>query len=639
MNYECKIDSLTLSFQVCNQDSFPLPVGTPVTIYDNNPTLTNAGILSQTNLGLSVLPGECKTFQATIPSTGTTQTIYIVANDDGSLTPPFDLDNDFPSTDILECDYSNNIGILTIDYSPPALNLDDQVVTCDFQSATFDAGPGFAEYVWQDGSSEQTYTAWQPGTYWVTVKDSCGGIQSDTVQFIFNPSTVLDIGFDTIEICLGDTAQVALSGFSGYQWSPSEGLSCDTCATVTISPDSSTCYYIVGNNSDGCYSIDTLCVEIKTDTAETTQNALLCPGDSINFFGQWVHAPGVYEFTQPIGNCFLLTRLIVTTAPAPIIDFSYSTPCPDQANGTITASASGGIAPYIYEWQGATGPTITNIPAGNYPVTVTDSNGCATTDSLSLLPAIEPQLDFSVAAPTCVEYTDGTLEINNPDPDLLFGLSPQNLGSNYLFDGLPSGFHTLYFKDMLGCLWDTSFLIPEALPFSVNLPTDSIIYCGDSITLQPVASMPVVGYNWSPSEGLSCNTCPSPTVTLSQSTTYTLTAISEQGCTATDSISVKISDDARIYIPNAFTPNGDGINDVFYIFGDNIDKVLVFRVFDRWGGMVHEKTNFPPNDPAFGWDGRHRGKPANIEVYAWYARLQLCNGTIVFKKGDVTLLR
>ncbi len=637
-NYSCAVDSLELSFQLCNMDSFPIPAGTPVSIYNGNPTLTPAGIIGQIQTATPVLPNECIYLQVTIPSFGA-GVVYIVANDDGSITPPFNLDGDFPSTDLLECDYTNNMGSVSIDYTPPTLNLQDQIATCDFQPATFDAGGGFAEYTWQDGSHEQAYTAWQPGTYWVTVRDSCGGIQSDTVQFIFAPATQLEIGIDSIEICLGDSVDISLSGFDAYQWTPGIFLSCDTCSTVTLFPDSSMCYYVVANTEDGCYSIDTLCVVIKSDTAENEQYQLLCPGDSVSFNGEWITEAGTYEFVTSNGNCFILNRLVVELSEVPELSFTTSSPCPDEQNGMITAVASGGVAPYIYQWPGMQGPVIGNIGSGYYSVTVTDAQGCIAVDSVLLENLPEPQIEFSVSAPLCQNDSNGILEILDPVTGFLFGLTPQTLGNNHVFGNLPAGTRTLFFRDTAGCTWDTAFLVPEAVPFWIELPPDTTIFCGDSITLQANSSSPVSIYTWAPATGLSCSNCPEPVAGNSQSQTYTLTAISADGCVAIDSMRLEIDDEGRIYIPNAFTPNGDGINDIFYIFGDNIDKVLVFRVFDRWGGMVHEKENFPANDPAFGWDGKHKGKAANIDVYAWYARLQLCNGSVVFKKGDVTLLR
>ena len=638
ISYLCGVDSLAIVYEICNQDSFPLPQGTPVAIYNGNPTNTNAALLAVVELNSAVLPNECRSFHLSIPS-GTGTSIYLVANDDGSLPTPFNISTDFPSSSIAECDYSNNMGLLSIDYVAPPLNLEEQLAICEFQPLTLDAGPGFASYIWQDGSTGQTYTAWQPGTYWVTARDSCGGIQTDTTQLIFDPASVLDIGLDSIGICAGDSVSLSLSGFDNYQWTPNVFLSCDTCSTATFFPDSNQCYFVVAGTEDGCYSIDTLCIIVKTDTAEIEQYALLCSGDSINFNGTWITDAGTYEQILTNGNCLVLNRLIVEQSEVPKVNFSLTAPCPGMANGAITAQATEGLPPFVYQWDEGTGPTLENISAGAYFVTVTDSNGCKNTDSVLLEPTVKPTIEFVVSAPSCTGFKDASLEIASNATGFLFGLSPQSLNEVLVVDSLAAGLNTLFFQDSSGCLWDTTFLIPETPPFWIALPADTTLACRDSLLLQVNASHSILTYNWSPKGSLSCTSCSHPVAYGIQSQTYTLTATSLKGCVASDSIRVTIDDEGRIYIPNAFSPNGDGINDIFYIFGKNIDKVLVFRVFDRWGGMVHEAVNFPPNDPQFGWDGQHRSIDANIEVYAYYTQLQLCNGSIVFKKGDVTVMR
>ena len=95
-----------------------------------------------------------------------------------------------------------------------------------------------------------------------------------------------------------------------------------------------------------------------------------------------------------------------------------------------------------------------------------------------------------------------------------------------------------------------------------------------------------------------------------------------------------------VYVPTAFSPNGDGVNDVFMIFdGTNVRQIKRFAVFDRWGSQVFSAMEFKPNDAAFGWNGEHRGQPLSADVYVWYAEIEFADGEILVKKGDVTLMR
>ena len=111
------------------------------------------------------------------------------------------------------------------------------------------------------------------------------------------------------------------------------------------------------------------------------------------------------------------------------------------------------------------------------------------------------------------------------------------------------------------------------------------------------------------------------------------------GCKAVDSILITVEFTPKVYVPNVFSPNNDGLNDTFYLFGDGIAEVKILRIFDRWGEKVFEKANFPANEPLYGWDGYFKGKPMNSDVYAYYATINFLDGSEKIVKGDVTLLR
>jgi gliding motility-associated-like protein len=125
-----------------------------------------------------------------------------------------------------------------------------------------------------------------------------------------------------------------------------------------------------------------------------------------------------------------------------------------------------------------------------------------------------------------------------------------------------------------------------------------------------------------------------------QTTEYTLTLIDSLGCSATDLIRIIVDRREAVYIPNAFSPNGDGVNDALTVFADNtVASVNRFLVFDRWGAPVFENYDFQPNDLSQGWDGIHRSEPANVGVYVYLAEVLKVDGTTVLMKGDISLLR
>jgi len=139
--------------------------------------------------------------------------------------------------------------------------------------------------------------------------------------------------------------------------------------------------------------------------------------------------------------------------------------------------------------------------------------------------------------------------------------------------------------------------------------------------------------------GLSCTDCVQTWASPEESIQYILTIWSEDGCVTTIEVNIEVRRDINIYIPNVFTPNGDGINDIFTVFGNReVQQVRSLRIFDRWGEAVWQGENFPA-DGTFGWDGLFNGKQMQPGVFAWVCEVELKNGTSKRFQGDVTLLR
>lgn len=139
-------------------------------------------------------------------------------------------------------------------------------------------------------------------------------------------------------------------------------------------------------------------------------------------------------------------------------------------------------------------------------------------------------------------------------------------------------------------------------------------------------------YSWSPNTGLSCDACENPVALITETTTYTVTVIDENGCTATDEITLTLSS-GNVFVPNIFTPNADGRNDELLILGQGIDTV-VFSVYDRWGEKV-----FETNDKSIGWDGTYKGRGLNTGLYFYVADIVFQDGSTDVVKGNVSLMR
>jgi gliding motility-associated-like protein len=161
---------------------------------------------------------------------------------------------------------------------------------------------------------------------------------------------------------------------------------------------------------------------------------------------------------------------------------------------------------------------------------------------------------------------------------------------------------------------------------------------GSPHQLQPTASSDVQTWSWSPSKYLSCTTCKSPEAKPVEPMNYQVTVTNAFGCTATDTVSIKLfCSESRIYIPNSFTPNNDGVNDRFSIKGQGIRVVKYLGIYNRWGELVFERSNFQVDDKNGAWDGRFKGLLVPTGSYVYFAEMS-CNEKTFTQKGTVTVV-
>lgn len=414
LDIACQDQAIVITAECCNVGDYRLSPSTPFTIYDNDPTTSgmavNLGTFTPLDLPLEV--GECVTISFQVPA-GTAGSYSVVANDDASIPPLFDLATDFPSTNIYECDYENNIDLTAFTYLAPILDLGPDTVSCDFTVTVLDAGPGFEQYTWQDGFSEQSYTAFEPGTYYVITVDSCGGIQSDSITISLEIPSVLDLGADTT-LCVGQSISFSLSGFDHYTWTPSTYLDCDTCATVTSTPDSTVTYLVQATLNELCTAYDTITILVEP-AQFTTDTLSLCNGDTITIFGDPVTMTGTYQqtFTSAFG-CDSTHTVTVFPLDTTILQYDTLTICQgetiaifgqnvDQAGTYVQVDSStsclviDSVSLIVFD-TAATFETIiicenemadifgnpTNIP-GTYSETFSTSEGCDSTHTIELV--------------------------------------------------------------------------------------------------------------------------------------------------------------------------------------------------------------------------------------------------------------
>jgi gliding motility-associated-like protein len=308
----CRGDSLEVNLTACNLGIFDLPVHTPVSFYLGDPTSTNTAVLLATlPLPDTLEQDSCDTFSFIIAAPPNAL-IFVMLNDDGATPLPFSL-TDFDA-ETGECDYTNNIGNFIHPFVPPVLELGPDVFLCQNGVTVLDAGPDFAGYRWQDGSTEQTLTAFGPGIYSVTATDACGGEQTDQVQVTVDSTAVLDLGPD-ITVCEGSSAELNVPGYATYQWSPPDFLSCADCPNPTVTPLTDVAYTLVATTADGCVGVAAVRI-ILAETSASFAEVTLCAGDTVLLFGMPVTAAGTYQQTLLAQNgCDSVAHVTVEALP------------------------------------------------------------------------------------------------------------------------------------------------------------------------------------------------------------------------------------------------------------------------------------------------------------------------------------
>lgn len=360
----------------------------------------------------------------------------------------------------------------------------------------------------------------------------------------------------------------------------------------------------------------------------TTGNCSIVPGPDLNIF---------------TGKFSVVVNVIS--------DFNgFAISCNGAADGAVLATSAGGQAPYSYQWSnGSTTAALTNVSAGGYDLTVTDAGGCIV--NASVLIADPPALNLSLETTTgnCDGTTGGSIvvgELSGGTGSYFYSLNPgaQNIAVSEgdVIANLGAGNYEFILEDENGCSLTENLSIKSGT--SANLFVDA----GPDLSLEANqrwginVSTNLVPFDvkWYPPNGLDCSNCLNPVVQTDSSTTYIVSITDQGGCTATDSITVTILSPDILYIPNIFSPDGDGINDRLPVFaGNRVKSIRRMEIYDRWGERLFSRENMPVNDPEAGWDGKHKGQRAIEGVYVYYIIAELTDGKERIFKGDVSLIR
>lgn len=314
---------------------------------------------------------------------------------------------------------------------------------------------------------------------------------------------------------------------------------------------------------------------------------------------------------------------------------------------SITLNASGALD---YSWLPATGLNCSNCanPASSilsdikYVVTGTTIHGCSAKDSIQVNVKNKFILTYSRPDSVCKGSTKKLTAAGANNYSWTPTINLDNPASST--PTVQPDTTTLYrviAGDDVGCFKDTGYVNIRVNPLpTVEAGLDKTINVGQVYDLVPTISPDVIYVDWKPTTGLFRNIYPGITVKPTENTEYTVLVKNKGGCAARDRVNViVICNGGNVFIPNTFSPNEDGVNDVFYPRGTGLFKIKTLQIFSRWGELVFEKNSFNANDAGSGWNGTYKGIKVNPEVFVYTIEIICENNSILTYRGNVALVK
>jgi gliding motility-associated-like protein len=541
-------------------------------------------------------------------------------------------------------------------------------------------GSGNQHYTWSTNPAQSTRLVinLRAGTYTVTMHDD--SLCSITRTVTLTDPTPIAFGTSTVTAprCHGDSNGTALivaqngTGPYTYAWSyrgitgnPATGLpagiytvtatdanGCSRTTQVALTQPAAVAARVTANSAT-CFGLNDGSLSGSSSGGTPPFRYLWSTNDSSDHVTHL--GAGTYTFTATDSRGCAASTSGTLTQPARITETitTVRPNCHDSKDGSIRAVANGGSGSFTYTLMDMASNVIqanqstgafTALGYGSYQVLVTDHGHCPVTDTIEV---VRPSFNIYVASAEPVscygpDYTDGAIHVqgsNSQNGPFQYSINGGPYQTSPDFTGLPAGSYTVSAHDHYGC--DTTFTIVVGQPQPATLrvaPDDTTVAVGASVQLisdfGPYPADSIHSYQWSPAAGLSCIDCAAPSASPnSTQSTYTLAVTYNHGCVVTATAQIHVPGHPPLFIPNAFSPNSDGNNDVWSINGAGIKDVKAL-LFDRWGEKVFES-----NEQSQGWDGYYKGELQEPGVFVFVVDVVYLNGETVTQKGSLTLIR
>jgi gliding motility-associated-like protein len=509
-------------------------------------------------------------------------------------------------------------------------------------TANVQGGTGALTYNWNPtGQTTSTATGLNAGgNYTVTISDAIGCSLTTTVNVVALNAPFVTVAGNT-SLCIGDAATLTASGGNTYSWSTGS-----TATTITITPGVTTNYTVTATIGN-CVDTATFAVSVlPPPIANIASNTTICAGQSatLTASGGGLYAwnngattsaitisPSTntaYSVTVSIGSCSTTANASVNVVPVP-------TPTITATNTLIcggdrtTLTASGGTT---YSWSnGMTSSSIAVTPSATTTYAVTSGNGVCTDTATVKITVLPPPIATVSGNNNLCQGNAATLTASGG------GTYSWSSGqTTAVINPSTAGSYSVVVT--IGTCRDTATSTVTVNPNpAATVSPDVIIIQGQSTTLTASGG---TNYVWD--NGMNGNPI---TVSPLSTTNYCVTVYDANNCKDTACVTViveRCSDAGTLYLPNAFSPNGDGANDSLQIFYGIPQCVKSFHlvIYNRWGEKVYET-----GDPAFKWDGIYdKGLllgtgEANTEVFTYYMNVEILDGSKVARKGNISLVR
>lgn len=391
----------------------------------------------------------------------------------------------------------------------------------------------------------------------------------------------------------------------------------------------------------------------ETSSTSSTNNAFDANNGTFSITNQ---ASGTYSFVYTIGNSDSAcpmdeSTVIVVIEDEAVADAGLNQQLTCQTT-TVSLNGTNSIGNQ-YQWINTVGDTVgtsANInveTAGTYTLIVSTAAGCTATDVVQVSAAAPPIIaEVTTIEADCIDPTGDIIigNVNGGTPSFSYSINGGSLSTSPQFSNLEAGAYDIVIQDAAGCFWDTTIVLAAATLPALDLGADQNLFIGETVSINTSTNLSlqdIASIEWSNDSIIICDTlCLNPLAVPSETVLLLATITDINGCTATDDITLFVDRTPQIYAPTGFSPDDDGFNDFFTLFtGYGVKDLQSLQIFNRWGEVVFETNDITENIEAEGWDGTFKGEKLNPSVFVWMAVLELTDGRIERRTGNVTLIR